>query len=279
MTRLSAKIETEVSSLATRSIRNVPTMARPPTSSGSSAATKLRKKISESTNSRGNAYTSAVRRSCSTCVFTSFCATARPADLHAGQPGELVGDALTGVLERVVVGRLERGGEVGRAPVPGDEGARSGGVEARDGGHVRVAPKPGRERVDSGAPPRAADVDALKQHDHAGLAVTGVLQALVGDHALGVGIIGAVRVEPVGHAGAQGARDHEEESRQHERAARAPVGEASEPIHHRRSRSASRAHQSTIHSLDSMPYRSTTATCPAGLPVASIARSCVSFAS
>ena len=62
MTRLRAKIETEVSSLATRSIRNVPTIARPPISGGSRAATTLRKKSSESRNRNGKASSSALRR-------------------------------------------------------------------------------------------------------------------------------------------------------------------------------------------------------------------------
>ena len=43
MTRLRAKIDIDVNSLATRSIRKVPTIARPPISGGSKAATRLRK--------------------------------------------------------------------------------------------------------------------------------------------------------------------------------------------------------------------------------------------
>ena len=86
MTRLSAKIETEVISPATRSITSVPTIARPPTSSGSIAATRLRKKSSERTNRNGNANSSARRRSLSTWALTCFWATAEPPTVTPGSP-------------------------------------------------------------------------------------------------------------------------------------------------------------------------------------------------
>jgi hypothetical protein len=52
---LRAKIEMSVASVAARRVTIVATIARPPTSSGSSAATRLRKNSSESTNRSGNA--------------------------------------------------------------------------------------------------------------------------------------------------------------------------------------------------------------------------------
>jgi hypothetical protein len=66
---LSANTEIEVNPLATLSISIVPTIVSPPIRSGSAAATRPRKKISESTKRIGNAYSSAVRRSSSTCSF------------------------------------------------------------------------------------------------------------------------------------------------------------------------------------------------------------------
>jgi hypothetical protein len=86
VTTLRAKIETDVISLTTRSIRNVPTIASPPTSSGKSAATRLRKKSSESRKRRGNANSSAVRRSFSTCSLAWFSATAGPPTLTPRLP-------------------------------------------------------------------------------------------------------------------------------------------------------------------------------------------------
>jgi hypothetical protein len=52
---LSAKIEIEPSSLATLSMSMVPTIVSPPTSSGSAAATRLRKNSSESRKRIGKA--------------------------------------------------------------------------------------------------------------------------------------------------------------------------------------------------------------------------------
>ncbi len=59
VTRLSAKIEIEPSSLATVRSRNVETIARPPMRSGSAAATRLRKKRNERRKRIGKARSSA----------------------------------------------------------------------------------------------------------------------------------------------------------------------------------------------------------------------------
>jgi hypothetical protein len=160
----------------------------------------------------------------------------RSADLHPGTR-HLVGDALGGVLAGVVVGRPERRREVGQPAVAGDSAAR----HPRD---VGVATQLGRQRTDVGA--------ALGEHDHADVAVAGVVEPVVRDHALGVGVVGAVGVEPVGHPRAERAGHDEEDRREQERATRVAVGQACEALDHE-SRSASRAHQSIIHSLDSMP--------------------------
>ena len=69
-------MEIEPTVAAIRRISSVPTIARPPTSSGSAAATRLRKKSDESRNRSGNASSSARLRSDSVCLFTCSVATA-----------------------------------------------------------------------------------------------------------------------------------------------------------------------------------------------------------
>ena len=86
MVRLSAKIEIEPTSLARRRIRKVPTIASPPIISGSTEATRLRKKSSESRKSSGKASSSAIRRSFSTCLLTCSWATAAPPTTTPGSP-------------------------------------------------------------------------------------------------------------------------------------------------------------------------------------------------
>jgi hypothetical protein len=63
VTRFSAKTDSGVSSAATRSTNIVPRIEMPPTSIGSSAATRPRKSTSESRNSSGKASISARARS------------------------------------------------------------------------------------------------------------------------------------------------------------------------------------------------------------------------
>ena len=71
----SLTVAAAVAALAILKMKKVPTIAIPPIRSGSSAATRLRKKSSESRNSRGKASISARRRSCSVWVLT--CSSAR----------------------------------------------------------------------------------------------------------------------------------------------------------------------------------------------------------
>ena len=160
------------------------------------------------------------------------------ADRDTRLAGEVVDDPLRGVLDGVVVGGLQAGDEVSGAPVAGD-------VPTPHGRDARVAPQLGRQLGDTGAIPN--------QQHHSGLAIAGVLKAVVGDHALGVRVLGAVGVEPVGDPRPEGTRHDEEDGSEREHQAGAAVGETCEAVHHRRSRSASRAHQPAIHSLDSMP--------------------------
>jgi hypothetical protein len=83
---LSAKIEIDPSSEARLSIRNVLTIASAPIISGSSAATRLRKKRSESRKRRGKASISAICRSFSTCWFTCSLARANPPTRTSSSP-------------------------------------------------------------------------------------------------------------------------------------------------------------------------------------------------
>ena len=128
---------------------------------------------------------------------------------------------------------VERDGEIGRAPVAGHERLRAGVGEAVHLRYVAVCFEPAAERLDALAPRGGARVDALDQHDHAGLAEAGPLEALVGDDALGVGIVGAVGIEAIGHAATQHARHDEEDGGHGEHPARAAIGEACEAVHHR----------------------------------------------
>ena len=73
-----AKIEIDVSIVATVSTNIVATIASAPTISGSSAATRLRKKRNASASRIGNASASARLRPLTTCSLTSSCATTGP---------------------------------------------------------------------------------------------------------------------------------------------------------------------------------------------------------
>ena len=111
------------------------------------------------------------------------------------------------------------------------------------------------------------------------LLLAGVFFVFAG--ALGAGV--ADRLDPYGADDPDTesviADEDEEDPREEERPARPQVREPCEPLDHPRSRSASRVHQSTNHSLDSIPKRSTTKREPSACPLASIARSCLSLSS
>ena len=78
LTRFSANTETGVNWSITRSNRNVSTIAKPPTSSGSSAATSPRKNQNESNSSSGSASSSARSRSLVVRSFSSWLVSATP---------------------------------------------------------------------------------------------------------------------------------------------------------------------------------------------------------
>ena len=132
-------------------MRKVPTIARPPIISGSSAATRLRKNSSESRKSSGKASISAIRRSFSTCLLTCSWATAAPPTTTPGLAGELVGDR----RRRLPATACRRSASARRRsrwsrPSLGDEGGGVGVVVAGDrlrrrrgGARCARAPRPG----------------------------------------------------------------------------------------------------------------------------------------
>jgi len=69
VTRLSANTDRSAKLEMIRSAKNVATIATPPSSGGSRAATSERKNSSESRKMNGNASSSARARSWPTCVF------------------------------------------------------------------------------------------------------------------------------------------------------------------------------------------------------------------
>jgi hypothetical protein len=83
---LSANTEISPNSVAMRRPRKVSTIATPPTRTGSSAATRLRKKTKESRNRSGKASISARARSSDTCSFTWRSATSPPPSVTPGIP-------------------------------------------------------------------------------------------------------------------------------------------------------------------------------------------------
>ena len=150
----------------------MPTIASAPIISGSSAATRLRKKSSESRKRSGKASISARCRSDSTCLLTCSWAIAGPPTSTPGRPASSLLDRFGGVLPRLVVGRRQGDGEVGRVAVAGDEVARAGVVVAGHRGDVvalaqlALRPRSTRARVAG-----CGDRRVLEQDDHRGVAV------------------------------------------------------------------------------------------------------------
>ena len=178
----------------------------------------------------------------------------RAADADPGLVLERGGDPLGDVLGLVVVGRLEPDREVGRVAVAGDERPRAGLGEAGDRGDARIAGDPAFDLLDSPGPGGRGRVGVRDQHDHLGRPVARVLEPLVGDHALGRGILGAVGIEPVGDPGAEGACEDEEQGGDQDHATAAAVGESGETVDHLSS-FASFSHQSAMKSLKAIPNR------------------------
>ena len=170
MVRFSAKIEIEPNSLAIRRIRKVPTIASPPIISGSKAATPLRKNQKVSRKSSGKTRISAVRRSCSTCVFTCCGREGVAADRDAGLPRKLVLDLFPGVLQLLVAGGLQGDPEIGRAAVLRDEVATLGLGVADHALHVPIALHLLLDRRDPLPAGGLGGGGVLDQHDHADVA-------------------------------------------------------------------------------------------------------------
>ena len=99
-----------------------------------------------------------------------------------------------------------------------------------------------------------------------GCAETGVAQRLPRFDRLGLGVVGAVGVEPVGDRAAERRGEEEEEDGEEADSSGATVGEAGERVEHQppffcgagsSSWTSIRSHQSASHSLNSIPPRST----------------------
>ena len=164
-----------------------------------------------------------------TCAW----ATAEPPTLTPGSSSSEAAIRSAASWVVLVVGRLQPDREVGRVAVAGDERRERVSAkpvtEATPGSSRDPAfdlldpPRPRRPR--SGRRPSISTTTSVD-------AVAGVLEPLVGDHALGRGIVGAVGVEPVGDPGAEGAGEDEEQGGDHDHATAAAVGESGESVDH-----------------------------------------------
>lgn len=110
-----------------------------------------------------------------------------------------------------------------------------------------------------------AYVDVGNQDNCAGAAVAGVLEPLVGDHALGIGVVGAVAIEKIGDPAADRTGGDGENDGANHNPATAALDECGETIKHQAAflvvdldrfrRAVSRSHQSAMKSLRAMPKR------------------------
>jgi len=214
---------------------NVPTIVSPPMSSGSSAATASEEDQRQQEEQRECEELGRPKVPLD-LIVDLLLGDCRSADRDAGLVVERAGDPLGGVLERVVVRGLQRDGEVGRVAVSGDEVARSCGQEAGHGGDVRVLLDLTGDLLDSVATLARAHVGAVDEHDDPRFPEARVLEPLVGDHALGVRVVGAVGIEPIRDAGAERSGHDEEERRDDQHALRPALRESRQQIHHDRQR-------------------------------------------
>ena len=133
--RLSEKIDTWVSDESTRSTRNVPTIARMPTSKGRPAATTLPNTSTVSSRTIGNARSSARSRSSSTWVVDL------PEDLGEAADADRDRSPAPGIAGRQLLGRVvhgvfvapQRGDDERLATVGAAERGRAAEVPVRDG--------------------------------------------------------------------------------------------------------------------------------------------------
>ena len=123
------------------------------------------------------------------------------------------------------------------------------------------------KRLDSLPTGGRVDLDVLDEDDNAGLAIAGLLEAVGRLNALGRRVLGSVRVEAIGDAGAQRAGDdREDDGHDHDRPA-APVRQQCKPFEHQAallvfffgfdfvpvSSARARSHHSMTHAVDSSP--------------------------
>ena len=207
MVRLRAKIEIEPNSLAIRRIRKVPTIARPPIISGSSEATRLRKKSSESRKSSGKASISAICRSFSTCLLTCSWATAEPPTTTPGWAESRSAMSSPVSCQLLSSVGLQGDGEVGGAAVVGDEGGGVGVVVAGHRLDVGACRAPALSSASTRARRRRRRRPARSRPRRAPPAMLqpGVLQPFARLHRLGGGVVGPIGVEAAGDRAAEGA--------------------------------------------------------------------------
>ncbi len=132
----------------------------------------------------------------------------------------------------LVVERLQRDGEVGRAPVFGDEDGGVGVVVAGDRLDVGAPAHAALERLDPRPRRRRGDRGVLDDRQHGRDPQAGVVQAFPRFDRLGRRVVGAVGVEAAGDPAAEGAGEEEEEDREEADSAGVAVGEAGEGVEH-----------------------------------------------
>ena len=130
MVRLSAKIEIEPSSAATLSARKVPTIARPPISSGRQGCDEAAEEEQREQEEQGEGEQLGHLQVLLDLLVHLLVGEREAADRNALLFGQLLADAVSGLLLVLVVGRGEADREVGRVAVAGDEVGGAGLGEA-----------------------------------------------------------------------------------------------------------------------------------------------------
>jgi hypothetical protein len=161
-------------------------------------------------------------------LFTCSWATAAPPTVTPGRAASSSAISPPASCHSLVVGRLQRGHQVGGVAVVGDEVTRAGGVEAADRLDVAAGAQLPFQRGDTSTRRGLSDGRVVDHDDHGGDAQAGVPQLLPGLDGLGGGVVGAVGVETLGDGAAQRAGDEEEGDCEEADAPWSAVGEAGE---------------------------------------------------
>ena len=264
MTRLRAKIDMDVNSLATRSIKKVPTIARPPISGGSRAATRLRKNTQREQEEERERQELGAPQVALHLLVHLLRSEIGAAERHPGSALEAIVESLRGVRALLVAGRLQGNREIGGAAIPGDERPRAGVVVVADPAHRGIPGDPRRERLHSMLRLRRGRVDPGEQGDDAEVLEARRLEPTIRLDALGRGIVRSVGLKPARDAGPERAGDDRCDERADDHGPRAPSGEIGHGVEHQallRSPPASasrarfvRSHQSAIHWWNSIPW-------------------------